>query len=334
MGDGKMKILVLGGTAWLGRQLCRQAVDRGHVVWCLARGESGPAEEGATLIRTDRRAKDAYDEVRNREWDAVIDVSWQPGLVRSALAAVSDSAGQWVYVSSCSVYASHVVRDADETADLLEPTELDEVDMDLYGQAKVACELACRSTRGTSLLIARSGLIGGPGDTSDRAGYWVARAARDQDAPMLVPRSLDCVTQVIDVRDLANWLINCIESRTAGTYDAVGPVIALDEWIRLSRKIGGHTGAVVPAGDSWLLAEGVKEFMGPGSLPLWLADPAWQGFGARSGNAAARAGLTHRPAGDTITDTLIWERELGLGRARKSGIPAERERELLLRGPA
>jgi nucleoside-diphosphate-sugar epimerase len=265
MPGSQLEILVLGGTAWLGRQMCREALDRGHVVWCLARGESGPAPEGARLIHADRRLEGAYDEVRDRDWDAVVDVAWQPGLVRSALTALRERAGQWIYVSSGSVYASHALRDADETAELLAPTDLDEVGMDLYGAAKVACELACRSGGGSNVLIARSGLIGGPGDSSDRTGYWVARAAREPLAPMLVPDSPDGVTQAIDFRDLAAWLINCVESRTVGVHDAVGPMIALDEWIELSRRIGGHTGAVVRASDDWLLAEGVDEFMGPGS---------------------------------------------------------------------
>nr|WP_249011588.1 NAD-dependent epimerase/dehydratase family protein [Conexibacter sp. DBS9H8] len=329
MSGSQLKILVLGGTAWLGRQLCREALDRGHVVQCLARGESGPAPEGARLIHADRRAEGAYDEVRRQDWDAVVDVAWQPGVVRSAFAALGERTAQWIYVSSGSVYASHAKRDADETAELLVPTDLDEVGMDLYGAAKVACELACLSSGDSNVLIARSGLIGGPGDGSDRAGYWVARAARDPRAPMLVPDSPDGVTQVIDFRDLAAWLIDCAETRTVGIYDAVGPMIALEEWIELSRRIGGHMGAVVRAGDDWLLAEGVDEFMGPGSLPLWLADPGWQGFCARTGARAMKAGLAHRPVSDTITDTLIWEREQGLDRVRKSGVPAEREVDLL-----
>ncbi len=258
-----MRLLVLGGTAWLGRQLSREAIERGHDVWCLARGESGPVAQDATPVPVDRRADGAYDGVRGREWDAVIDVAWQPGLVRSALAALGDRAGQWVYVSSCSVYASHATHGADESAELLAPTDMDEVGMDLYGPAKVACELACGSTRGPNVLIARSGLIGGPGDSSDRAGYWVARAARDQDAPMLVPDSPQGVTQVIDVRDLSGWLISCLQRQTVGTYDAVGPVIALDEWIDLSRRIGGHTGPVVRVGDRWLLAEESKSSWAP-----------------------------------------------------------------------
>ncbi len=329
MSGSQLKILVLGGTAWLGRQICREAVGRGHVAWCLARGESGPAPAGATLIQADRRSERAYDQVRDRNWDAVVDVTWQPGFVRSALRSLHKRTGQWIYVSSGSVYASHAARGADETAELLTPTELDEVGLDLYGEAKVACELACQSGGAANLLVVRSGLIGGPGDSSDRAGYWVARAARNPLAPILVPDSPQAVTQVIDYRDLAAWLIDCVESRTVGIYDAVGPMIALDEWIGLSQRIGGHTGGVVRASDDWLLAQGVAEFMGPEALPLWIADPDWQGFCARSGDAAARAGLAHRPTGETITDILMWEREQGLERVRKSGISAERETDLL-----
>ncbi len=328
MPPSQLDILVLGGTAWLGRQLCSEAADRGHDVWCLARGESGPPPEGARLVCVDRRAEGAYDEVRERDWDTVIDVAWQPGMVRSALMALGERAGQWIYVSSGSVYASHAERDADESAELREPTDLDEVDMDLYGEAKVACELACRSSH-PSVLIARSGLIGGPGDSSDRAGYWVARAARNPLAPMLAPDSPEGVTQVIDFRDLAAWLIDCAERRTVGTFDAVGSVIALADWIDVSRTIGGHTGEVVCAEDRWLLTQGVEEFMGAESLPLWIADPDWQGFCARTGDAALNAGLARRPISDTLTDTLTWEREQGLERVRTSGISPDREADLL-----
>jgi hypothetical protein len=178
-------------------------------------------------------------------------------------------------------------------------------------------------------LIARSGLIAGPGDRSDRAGYWIARAARDPHGPMLIPDSPQAVTQAIDVRDLAVWLLTCIEHRRSGIYDTVGRPMALEEWIALSRSIGRHTGPVVRAEDAWLLAQGVEEFMGPESLPLWVADPEWLGFSARSGGAAMNAGLACRPVAETLRDTFAWERQLGLERERKSGLSAEREAELI-----
>lgn len=329
MANSGLKILVLGGTAWLGREVCRQAVGRGHAVSCLARGESGETADGVAFIRADRSADAAYDEAHHQDWDAVIEVSWQPRMVREALAALKDHARHWVYVSSGSVYAPHAALVADESAELLAPTLQDEVGMNLYGEAKVACELAALTARGADLLIARAGLIGGPGDRSDRAGYWVARAARDPLGAMLAPSSPEATTQVIDVRDLAAWLLDAAEQKISGIYDAVGPIVTLDQWIETSRRIGGHTGPVARAESSWLLAHGVQEFMGCGSLPLWIADPDWRKFCAQSGSRAVGAGLRCRPMTDTVRDVLAWECELGLDRVRKSGITAEREAELL-----
>jgi nucleoside-diphosphate-sugar epimerase len=323
-----MELLILGGTAWLGRELAADALARGHRVTCLARGEAGGVAQGAELVVADRSQSDAYHAVANRDWDAVIDVTRQPGHARGAAAALAGRARHWTFVSSGNVYARQDEPGADESAQLMPPLEVEESTPETYGEAKSAIELTYGDALGERLLVIRPGLISGPGDRSGRGGYYVARAARD-DEPMLVPAIASTSTQVIDVRDLASWMVDVIERGLAGRYNAMGERMPVGDFIAASRAVGAHRGEVVEMPSEWLIEHGVAEWSGPDSLPLWIIDPEWGAFMDRSIAAAKREGLRLRPVEETLRDLLEWERGEGLDRDRGAGLSADRERALV-----
>jgi nucleoside-diphosphate-sugar epimerase len=331
----RMRVLVLGGTAWLGGEVARYAVGQGHEVSCLARGESGLVPDGVRLVTGDRTRPDAYAPLVDTRWDLVVDVSRQPGQVRSALAALADIAAHWVFVSSGSVYADHSRPGAGLNTPLLPALEGDEAGLETYGEGKVACEEACLAARGDDVLLARSGLIVGYGDPSDRFGYWPGRfaLAQEDEGPVLVPERTDRPAQFLDVNDLARWLVDAGLNGVAGPVDAYGPRRVLADVLEAAQKVAGFTGQVVPVSDEALVAAGVEEYMGSRSLPLWIADPQWAGFSDRDTTSAERAGVPVRDLADTLRDALVWERELGLGRTgRRAGL--DRTDELAVVGAA
>lgn len=225
-----MRLLVFGGSVFLSRAVAAEAVDRGHEVIAVNRGESGSAPGGVREVRLDRAAGSSADLAALAEdvgaVDAVVDVARHPSWVRSAVSAID--AAHWVFVSTVSVYADPQLPGADATAPVQEPIDAD-VDLsdnlEAYGPMKVACEQLVRAGA-RSATVLRPGLIVGPGDPSGRFGYWPARLA--EPGPVLAPDP-DGPAQVIDVRDLAAWVVTCAERRLVATLDAVGPVLTRRE---------------------------------------------------------------------------------------------------------
>ena len=335
-----MRLLLLGGTAWLGGQVVRTALDQGHDVTCLARGASGRVPEGAEVVVADRTQPGAYDAVARRDWDVVLDVSRQPGQVRGAVDALAARTRSWVFVSSGNAYADHRAAGQDEDAPLLPPLAGDVMEsMETYGEAKVACEQAVLGALGPDrALVARVGLIGGPGDVFDRSGWWPLRFSRPaaEDGAVLVPAADDLLTSVVDVRDLAAWLVDAGCRGVAGALNAFGPPVPFAEHLAAARRVAGHTGPVVVAEPQWLVDRGVQPWMGERSLPLWLTDPDWLGFAARDSSRAVAAGLRLRPLEETLADVLAWELEREPPAPRRAGLTDEDEAALLaeLRSPA
>jgi 2'-hydroxyisoflavone reductase len=328
-----MRFLVLGGTAWLGRSIATDAADRGHEVTCLARGDSGDVVSGVRFVRADRDRADAYDQVADEHWDAVIDVARQPGHVRRSVARLEPVAAHYLFVSSGNVYASQREADQDESAPLLQPLESDVMDtMEFYGHAKVACENSVAAGFGPERsLIARAGLIGGPGDPSGRTGYWPWRFARPSNPHgiVLVPDAPDVPTALVDVRDLAAWLVTCAESGIAGVFNASANRMFLPDHLAVARAVAGHTGQLLSVSPRWLTEHGVQSWSGQASLPLWLDDPDWYGMNARDTSRAHAAGLLPRPLHQTLADTLTWELSRPRPGPHGAGLTDEEEQALL-----
>jgi len=321
-----MRILVLGGSVFLSRAVAEEAVRRGHDVTCANRGATGSVPAGARAVVWDR-AEDVPPGLAGSSYDAVVDVARMPSWVRRGVAAWPGA--HWLFVSSVSVYDLDAPAGPDgrwpvagarhEDVDLRQ-------DVSAYGPMKAACEEVVRGGAASAMVV-RPGLIGGPGDPSGRFTYWPARLA---DGGAVLAGGLPTeLTQVVDVRDLAAWIVALVEERRAGTLDAVGAPMPFAELLaEVAAAVAAPDAAPTWVPDGFLTAQGVTPWMGPESLPMWIPRPAPdRPVAALDAGPAVAAGLVLRSPADSARDTLAWQRSAA--DAATTGISRAREAEVL-----
>ena len=294
-----MQILVLGGTQFLGRHVVDVALERGHSVTLFNRGQTRPElYPEVEKLRGDRDGD--LEAVAGRSFDAVVDTSgYLPRVVSATIDALGD-VGHYSFVSSVSVYASLSEPASEDapTAELEEETE--EYRSAAYGPLKALCEAVVRA-RYPGAFVPRPGLIVGPWDPTGRFTYWPKRFL--DPGPVLAPAPESAAVQVIDVRDLAAWIVDAGERNLAGTYNAVAPPTTRTDLIETCRVSAGSEAEIVWVDPDFLAEQGVGEWM---ELPLWLHDPAYASMLTTPVERALAAGLTIRPLVETVAATLEW----------------------------
>lgn len=323
-----MKLLLLGGTVFLGRHIAACALQRGHRVTLFHRGRQNPdLFPGAVKLYGDRDG--CLDALQEGEWDAVIDTSgYIPRVVKDSARILADRCGHYTFISSISVYADVRAAGIDEAhpVDKMDDETVEEINGETYGPLKALCERAVHDVFADRALIIRPGLIVGPHDPTDRFTYWPHRIARGGE--VLAPESPGHPVQVIDVRDLAEWTVRSVEGRLTGVYNATGPAEPMDlgSLLEVCREATGSGASLswVPA--EFLLDQGVTPWT---EIPLWMPrSEGAAGLMQVSIRRAVAAGLTFRPLSDTVVDTLRWLECTG-DRDWKAGLDPVREQELL-----
>lgn len=323
-----MRLLVFGGSVFLSRATAEEAVRRGHEVTCACRGASGSVPDDVRHVPVDRSGP-LPEALVAESYDAVVDVGRHPSWLRAGVAAFPDA--HWVFVSTLNVYSDESTPSGRPgTLPLRAPLHEDvdlSVDMEAYGPMKVACEEIVSSGAASSTIV-RPGLIVGPGDPTGRFTYWPSRlGAVDERSEVLAPGKPSDAVQVIDVRDLAAWLVTLAEKRRTGIFDGVGPSMGLGELL-------GEVAAGCGVSPEWtwvsaefLASQGVEPWMGPRSVPLWLPRPDYDGMMAHDVIPSLEAGLDIRPVADTARDTLAWVR--ADASATVTGLTTDEEAEVL-----
>jgi len=322
-----LRILILGGTGFIGPHQVRAALERGHEVTLFNRGVSNPDlfPELETLIG-DRDGE--LGALAGREWDAVIDNSASiPRRVRLSTEALQDAVGTYLFVSSTGVYIPYLTTDIREDApvDTIEDTETEVVDMRTFGALKALSEEAARTAFPDRHLVLRPTYIIGPGDPTDRFTYWPVRLARGGE--VLAPGNPADPMQHVDVRDLTTFMIQALEDNLTGTMNVVGPrePLTMERMLTETRDAIGSDAELV-----WVDAAFLREHDLP-ALTYWT-DPIddFLGMMQVNGDRAFAAGFTMRPLARTALETLSWFNAQDADRQElRAGLSAEREAELI-----
>lgn len=323
-----MRLLILGGTRFVGRHLAQAALEGGWDVTLFNRGR----HDSRAFPDAEQRIGDrdgGLGALANGSWDVVVDTcGYVPRIVRASAELLASRIGLYVYISSASVYADKSQPGLTEDAPLVEldnPTSED-VEAD-YDGLKAACEQAVQESVDGRAAIVRPGLIVGPHDPTNRFTYWVTRMAAGGD--VLAPEPAAQPAQVIDARDLAEWVLRLAAADGAGIYNAVGDVSTMGEVLSTIAAATGGGARLRWIEERRLLGAGLEPWR---DVPLWLApgtDPSYRGFLAMSNARAKAAGLQLRPLAETVRDTLEWARRAPAPADRQAGLDPKVERRLL-----
>lgn len=323
-----MKILILGGTIFLGRHLAELVVLRGHEVTLFNRGRHGDVMSDVEQLHGDRDS--SLDILKNRKWDAVIDTSgYVPRVVHRSVSVLARSAAYYVFISSISVYKDFSETGMDETSPMgkLVNEAVEEVTGETYGPLKALCESVVRAEWPGKALIVRPGLLAGPYDPTDRFTYWPRRVRLG--GPVLAPGNPDAQIQWIDVRDLAAWILDMIEKQAAGVFHATGPEkpLTMKHFLESSAAELNPEARFCWADEDFLLRNKVENWS---EMPLWIAEKEkMPGFQRVDITRALDAGLNLRPIRDTIRDTAEWLKCIPTDHEWQAGMDLKREKELL-----
>lgn len=325
-----MRILILGGTIFLGRRLVDAALARGHEVTLFNRGQhNADLYPQLEKLRGDRDG--GLDALRGRRWDVVIDPSgYVPRVVRQSAELLAGAVDRYVFISSISVYDERRAGiEEDAPVARLADERVEEVRGDTYGGLKALCEQTIEAALPGRAIQLRAGLIVGAHDPSGRFTYWPARVARGGE--VLAPGRPERPVQFIDARDLAAWTVRLLEQGGRGVYNATGPAspLTMSALLETCRAVSGGDARFTWLPDAFLLAQGAGPWM---ELPLWAPETdEYTGFMEVNCRRAIAAGLTFRPLAETVRDTLAWDtaRPAAEREAAPAGLQPAREAALL-----